>query len=158
MIFVTVGMQTPFDRLCKVVDSWCEKSKRSDVFMQVGQTEWTPSHCEFVKLLDADEFRDRMQRASVIVAHAGMGSILSAMQYRKPILVMPRKATLKETRNDHQLATCKQFTDMNGINVAVDGDALMSKLDTIDHISKPGSLAAHASPAMIEALRAFIAD
>lgn len=156
MIFVTVGMQTPFDRLCDVVDRWCEKSGRTDVFMQTGRTEWTPSHCEFVKLLDANEFQRRMQEASVIVAHAGMGSILSAMRFGKPILVMPRKAALKETRNDHQLATCKHFTDMNGINVAVNEEELMSKLDTIDETSKPGSLAAHASPKMITALGEFI--
>ena len=156
MIFVTVGMQTPFDRLCDVVDRWCEKTGRKDVFMQTGRTDWTPSHCEFVKLLDADDFQRRMKEATVIVAHAGMGSILSAMRFGKPILVMPRRAALKETRNDHQLATCKHFTDMNGINVAVDEEELMSRLDTIDQTSMPGSLAAHASPKMIVAIGDFI--
>ena len=157
MIFVTVGMQTPFDRLCDVVDHWCGRSGRQDVFMQTGRTEWTPSNCEYVRLLDAVEFQERMKSASVIVAHAGMGSILSAMRFGKPILVMPRRTALMETRNDHQLATCRHFTDMNGINVAIDDDELMKRLDTIDETSKPGSLPAHASPGMLEAVRRFIA-
>jgi len=124
--------------------------------MQTGRTEWTPTHCDFVRMLEAGEFQDRMQAASVIVAHAGMGSILTAMRFGKPILVMPRRSALMETRNDHQIATCRHFTDLNGINVAVDDDELMKRLDTIDETAKPGSLPAHASPKMISAVRAFI--
>ena len=43
MIFVTVGAQMPFDRMCKAVDAWAAKRGRSDVFAQIGETEWRPS-------------------------------------------------------------------------------------------------------------------
>ena len=46
-----------------------------------------------------------MDAAAAIVAHAGMGTILTALETGKRLLVMPRRAALGEHRNDHQLAT-----------------------------------------------------
>ena len=37
MIFVTVGTDSPFDRLMQVVDEWAAASGRTDVFAQIGE-------------------------------------------------------------------------------------------------------------------------
>lgn len=39
MIFVTVGHQTPFDRLIRLVDRWAEENMRHDLFAQIGHGE-----------------------------------------------------------------------------------------------------------------------
>lgn len=109
MIFVTVGTQLPFDRMIRAVDEWAAESGRRDVFAQIGDGGYTPAAIEWVRFLTPDETACRLQEADLIVAHAGMGTIISALQMKKPIVVFPRRAELGEHRNDHQLATAKRF-------------------------------------------------
>ncbi len=156
MIFVSVGMQMPFDRLCRTVDTWCGERSRQDVFMQIGSTSWRPENCEYVQLLDPEEYASRIQQSEMLVMHAGTGSILAAMKYGKPIIVMPRVARLRETRNDHQLATVRKFTELSGITVALDEHELIEKLDSLDTVAKPEALSPAASSELINALRTFI--
>ena len=156
MIFVSVGMQMPFDRLCQTVDNWAGNQPDNDIFMQIGSTSWKPRHCEYAQLIDPKEYSKYIQRASVLVMHAGIGSILAAMEYGKPIIVMPRKAALKETRNDHQIATARMFTNLGGIAVASDEVDLHKQLDSLDKLNKPASLSPNASNELITAIRAFI--
>lgn len=58
-------------------------------------------------IFGTDEFDKLCHDARLIVAHAGMGTIISAMTKGKPIIVFPRIAALGEHRNEHQLATSK---------------------------------------------------
>ena len=108
MIFVTVGAQMPFDRLVKAVDQWAASQGRGDV-AQIGSTDYRPSAIQWTRFLDPEKFKHRFETAKVVVAHAGTGSIITALQLGKPILVMPRRANLRETRNDHQVATADRF-------------------------------------------------
>ena len=107
MIFVTVGTDLPFDRMVRVVDRWAADTGRREIFAQIGETAWRPAHMEFSNFLDPSEFVRRFSAARTIVAHAGMGTILSALRYEKAIVVMPRLAALEEQRNDHQMATAR---------------------------------------------------
>lgn len=119
MIFITVGTQLPFDRLIKVLDEFY-KDRDDVVFAQIGPTEFKPqsfSYADFVTPVKADEL---FKSASLIIAHAGMGSILTALKYQVPILVVPRKATLNEHRNNHQVATANWVKNLPGVTVALD--------------------------------------
>lgn len=156
MIFVTVGSHMPFDRLILAVDRWAGLSARNDVFAQIGPSEVHPKNIAWTKNLKPLEFRDYMCNASVIVAHAGMGTIITALELNKPILVMPRRGDLRETRNDHQIATAKHLERLNRVAVAYDTDELESKLDHLADI-KPGLQIAHkASSELLDRLRLFI--
>ena len=156
MIFVSVGMQMPFDRLCRTVDDWSESRQRDDVFMQIGSTSWRPRRCAFSELLEPDEYARRVEESTVLVMHAGIGSILAAMKHEKPIIVLPRTARLRETRNDHQIATARMFRKIGGITVAFDEHELVEKLESIDEVMKPSPLSPNASSELISALRSFI--
>ena len=112
MIFVTVGSDIPFDRIIHAVDRWACARDRQDVFAQIGRGGWQPQFISFAEMLEPAEFRERLTASRIIVGHAGMGTILSALQYSKPILVMPRRGSLGETRNDHQMATARQLLEM----------------------------------------------
>src|SRR5262245_2413506 len=109
VIFVTVGAQMPFDRLVRSVDRWAGGRRRTDVVAQIGATDYHPSHMRWQPFLDSEAFGRRYREAQAIVAHAGTGSLITALQIGKPILVMPRRAGLRETRTDHQVATAEQF-------------------------------------------------
>lgn len=99
----------PFDRLIRWADAWAERSGRSDVIAQIGPSQLTPAHLRFQPLLEPDEFRRHVREADALIAHAGMGSIITALELGKPILVVPRLGRLGETRNDHQVATAQRF-------------------------------------------------
>lgn len=138
MIFVTVGGQLPFDRLVHAVDAWAASEGRGDVFAQIGGSEHPPEHIEWARFLSPPDFRQKAASADTIVAHAGMGSILTALELQKPIVVMPRRAGLGEHRNDHQLATVRHLGTDVGIVVADDEDALISRLRGLDALPRPG--------------------
>ncbi len=158
MIFVTVGYQMAFDRLVSSVDDWAGKNPDADIFAQIGDSTLKPANLEFTRFIEPDEFKLRVKNCSVLVAHAGMGSIITALQYGKPILVMPRLAARKETRNDHQVATAKQFSSQKGIEVAVDEVELLGKLNRLACIDYPNRLRSSASPELIKRIRQFIAS
>lgn len=155
-IFVTVGAQMPFDRMIKAVDAWARLRGRDDVFAQIGPAEYLPTHVKWTKFLEPPEFAAHYRDASVIVAHAGTGSILQALELGKPILVMPRRAALRETRNDHQVATAERFQALGRIPVAWDEEDLAAQLDGIDSLVRGRTVGPHASPQLLSRLRRFL--
>lgn len=157
MIFVTVGTQLPFDRLVRCVDDWAGASG-SDVFAQMGPSRLRPRHIGYRDFLSPQESHERMLEAEVIVAHAGMGTILSAFELGKPLLIMPRHAAFGEQRNDHQVATARHFAQTGEVTVAFDVDELRADLDDLEHLAVHEPIGPYASAELIAALRAFITD
>ncbi len=147
-----------FDRLVRTVDAWSGRRGRADVFAQIGPSHYRPRHVAWTPFLEPPEFAAKVRAAHVIVAHAGMGSILSALTAGKPILVMPRRGELRETRNDHQVATARRFAELGRVRVAMDEDELMHQLDQLDRLDPTEPIADHADPKLIDTLRAFFAD
>jgi UDP-N-acetylglucosamine transferase subunit ALG13 len=156
MIFVTVGSSSPFDRLIRAVDEWAELRGRSDIFAQIGLSNYRPKHIEAVQKLDPAQFCDRVHAANLVVAHAGMGSIITALEIGRPIVVMPRRAHLGETRNDHQFATAKEFNNLQGIIVAFDEEELLLRLDQAETRAATTQIRSEASPQLISTIRTFI--
>ena len=156
MIFVTVGTQLAFDRMIQSVDEWAGSRGRGDIFAQVGPAEYKPRHIESRAFISPAECREKMRAATAIVAHAGMGTILSALEMGKPILIVPRRASLGEQRNDHQLATARRFAELGHVTVAFDEHELAARLDELDGIAAGERISPHASPALLAALRGFI--
>jgi UDP-N-acetylglucosamine transferase subunit ALG13 len=156
VIFVTVGAQAPFDRLIRAVDEWAVARGRSDVFAQIGSTDFLPKSISAKKFMDPLEFRKCVETADVIVAHAGMGSIITALECGKPIIVMPRRGSLKETRNDHQVATASYLSKHGRVTVAMDEEELIGKLDNVGSPQEMERISQHASPRLIATIRNFI--
>lgn len=158
MIFVTVGAQMPFDRLVKAVDQWAGEHGRDDVFAQIGPTDYRPLNIQWTPFLSTEEFKQRYEAAKVIVAHAGTGSIITALQIGKPILIMPRRASLRETRNDHQVATSEQFRRFDSVMVALDEKELITRLEGIDNLRGSQLVEPYASHELVDSIREFIDD
>ncbi len=158
-IFVTVGAQIPFDRLIIAVDEWAAgQATGHRLFAQVGEQGYRPVHMEFAELLEPPEFKQRVIWADVLVAHAGMGSILTALQYGKPIMVMPRRGSLRETRNDHQVATAQRFREMGKVAVAMDEGEISLRLNGLALLERSDQISDRASNELVAAVRSFIHD
>lgn len=158
MIFVTVGTELPFDRLVRAVDEWVAESGTAGVFAQIGEEGWEPRHIAYSHFLEPPEFDRQFLAADLIIAHAGMGTILSALRYGKPLLVMPRRADLGEQRNDHQLATARRLAEMGKLDVAMDEVELQSRLRAINGLPRREQIGADADSGLLNAIREFIAE
>lgn len=156
MIFVTVGENGPFDRLVRCVDAWAGEQDKVEAFAQIGRTDYVPRHIEWAERLHQEEFLRLFSRADAIVAHAGMGTILSALELGVPVLVMPRLAALGEQRNDHQLATARALKESGKINVADDEHALREMLDQLDDLRLHPRIPTTAPEPLVKTLREFI--
>ena len=156
MIFVTVGTDLPFDRMVRVVDEWALESGRLDVFAQIGEGGWEPKHMRFANFLAPPEFAEHFAKARVIISHAGMGTILTALCHEKPILVMPKKASLGEHRNEHQTATARRMMELAGVNAAFDESELRAKLDRLDELTGGHLVGGFASDSLVSAIRGCI--
>jgi UDP-N-acetylglucosamine transferase subunit ALG13 len=156
VIFVTVGTQLPFDRLVAAVDDWAVSRGTRDVFAQVGPSRFTPRTIQTSEFISPEECRWRMRDATAIVAHAGMGTILTALELGKPLLVMPRQAAYGEHRNDHQMSTARRFGQLGRVSVVFDETDLPRELDKLGVVSANDRISPFASDRLIGALRAFI--
>jgi UDP-N-acetylglucosamine transferase subunit ALG13 len=165
MIFLTVGTQLPFDRLVRSVDRWCEQNNVSDVMGQLALRDarqgYQPHRFRWVSFMEPHEFDHHFDIADMIVAHAGMGSIITAIMKAKPILVLPRRAALGEQRNDHQLATVERIRHREGVFVARAEDDVPTQLEVMrewcarDRVTPPDARP-HADKQLISELRCVI--
>lgn len=154
MIFATIGTQAPFDRFVKMLDD-LGKGLDEDVVVQTIKSEYVPQNVKCVDFLPPDVFAEYFNKARMVIAHAGMGTILSALKQDKPIIVVPRLASLKEHRNDHQMATAMRMDELGYVYVAYDKkqlkDLMMQKdLKPLKHIGN------QASESLVESLTEFI--
>lgn len=121
MIFVTVGTQKPFPRLTGAMWTWARAHPGTEVVMQVGDEELAGvDNLTVHPTVTSSQFNDYLTRADVVIAHAGIGTILSAREAGIPVVIMPRRSSLHEHRNDHQLDTVHALCDRAGIWVAMD--------------------------------------
>lgn len=155
MIFVTVGGQLPFDRLTRAIDEWAASRGRSDVFAQTGGGSYQPRHVRAQATLSPAEFRATMSQAHAVVAHAGMGTILSALELGKPLLVLPRRARYQETRNDHQVETARRFAARGLLLAAFEAGELAALLDRVESQDAPTQISRSAPLPLLERIRRF---
>ena len=153
MILLTVGGQLPFDRLVEAVDRWALREGRDDVFAQIGESRYEPRAIRVHRFLEPREFNLKVMEAEAIVAHAGVGTIISALQHGKPILVLPRRRRYGEHRSDHQVEMARRFAERGWVLAAMCEAELPALLSRLESFS-PEPIASSASSELIERIRA----
>lgn len=147
MIFVTVGTQLPFDRLIDAVDVFAAAHPNEEIVAQTGEQvsadRWP--HLTLVQHLSPEDFVARVQAARLIVAHAGIGTILTAKQYHRPLVLVPRSHAMGEHRNDHQMATAREMEGRLDLYVCVNLSELGNFMARDDLVAPNGDMAPQAS-------------
>ena len=108
-VVVTLGSQDgyPFDRLVARLAQVLPPD--AEVLWQTGTTDGSAYGLDTVASMPAAELEAAMARADVVIAHAGVGSALSAvLAGRHPILV-PRRVSAGEHIDDHQLQIASEL-------------------------------------------------
>ncbi len=155
MILLTVGTQLPFDRLVELVDGWARKHPEVEILAQIASGTYIPKHMEYADYLREERYAEVFAETDVVLAHAGMGSIVSSLIASKPVIVYPRKASLGEHRNEHQLATCRKLSHLKGCYVAYEPEELYAILDELSSL-EGGSIAPYANDDLIKTIDNFI--
>lgn len=133
MILVTVGTQLPFDRLVRAVESWAISTGHQDVIFQVGSAGYHPTVGRATEFISPPELQSLIERAELVIGHAGIGSIISCLSLGKPIVIMPREFRLGEHRNDHQMATVARLHGVAGLFVAGNDISLDEAIESARH-------------------------
>lgn len=128
MILVTIGSMFPFDRLIRAMDDWAE-GRGGEFLAQIGDGAYEPRNMPWVRKMPRPEFIATIARADLVVGHAGMGTVITAGEHGRAIVIMPRRASLGEHTNDHQVDTAGWLGGRRGIFVAEDEHALPPALD-----------------------------
>ena len=158
MILLVVGTQEPFDRLVKAVDTWVASSGYTQIFGQIANASYFPENFKYTQFIDPAEFNEKFKTASLIVGHAGMGTILQALQFSKPIIVLPRLVKYHETRNDHQVPTAKSFGKLGYVRDVYNETELFDALNNRMSIIPAPPIGPGASETLVQSLKDFFAS
>ena len=156
MIFLTVGYMMPFDRLVRLVDAWAGRNPEVEFFAQIGPTDYKPTNLPYVQFVNPEEYMEKVSSCELMIAHVGTGTIVTAMQYSKPVLVFPRHGALRETTDDHQITYARRLKDLKGVKVAMDEAELNGWLDRLEELTAGEGLGSTADDALIGRLGQFI--
>lgn len=130
MMFVSVGGQKPFPRLCNDAVAVSKKLRLACV-LQTAEPDKPYGVADTIAFVSGERFLDMIAASSVFVSHAGMGNILAARAMKRPIIVMPRQLSLNEHRNDHQIATASALRDFPDIYIVRDEQELSEAVNFI---------------------------
>jgi UDP-N-acetylglucosamine transferase subunit ALG13 len=148
----------PFDRLVRAMDAWAGEHSEARVFAQIGETDLCPAHMEYSAMISPSEYRDRFAACDIAISHVGMGTVITASEFRKPLVMLPRRLELKELTNNHQFETAKWLENHPGIYILYADDEL-AKAISKGIGSEGGSIIKTGTRGrLIDALRQFISD
>lgn len=157
-VFVSVGSMMPFERLVTTMDAFAAAHPGLDVLIQIGRGKTEPAHARWCRLMPPPEYKATVSGCRLFVAHAGMGSIITAIEAGKPLLMLPRSQALGEHNTEHQRATATHIGSRPGLHVAADEADLIVRAEALlaKSSAPPAAIAPHASPQLIENIKAFI--
>lgn len=133
MILVLLGTQDkPFLRLLKMVSKEIDKGNiKEKVVAQTGYTDFSDKNMESFDFKNKEEIGKLIDKARLIITHAGVGTITECLEKGKKIIVVPRLKKYLEHTNDHQMQITKEF-EMKGYVIALyDKSRLSAALDKI---------------------------
>jgi UDP-N-acetylglucosamine transferase subunit ALG13 len=128
LVLVIVGTDHhPFDRLVRWADAWSATTGgTARVLVQIG-TSTPPGTCEWQDYLDRERLDELMAGCAAFVCHGGPGTIAEARRAGHVPIVVPRRQTLGEHVDDHQVRFCARVAD-SGYIVTADSESGFRRL------------------------------
>ncbi len=104
-LFVTLGFERhSFDRLLKAVDIGIGRGIfPEDTLIQKGFSRYSPSRGKAIAFLAYDQMEATLESADIVIAHAGVGTLLHCLHLQKIPILFPRSARWGEHVDDHQI-------------------------------------------------------
>ena len=156
MIFVSLGTQDkPFNRIIDYILKLKEEIKELEdieIIFQIGQTKLSEEEKSKIEklnektnekkvsekinkeeknitvfnMLKPEEMKKYIINASIVITHAGVGTIMECIEHNKDIIVLPRKEENGEHVNNHQ----------DEIAFEMERNGLLYKVDTYEKMKE----------------------
>lgn len=128
MIFATVGSHPTFkfERLLRAL----ETLEGEELDVQYGPGRPPANAAEAAAWMPFAEIAARMEGASHVVSHAGVGTILCAIAAGHVPIVFPRLRRFEETVDDHQLDLARQLAETGRVIVVESAEELAGAVRT----------------------------
>lgn len=143
MIFVTVGSAVEgmeFDRLVNKIDE-IAGDMNEEIIAQIGSIKKPPKNIVWFRYKNFQEILDYFRDASFIIGHCGTGTVLNALKFKRPIIVVPRRMEFGEHYiDDHQLELADRLRDMRGVFVVDNIGDLKETIFKVKGLLKKGEL------------------
>lgn len=109
MILVSLGThERPFFRLVRELEKLIQIKKiKEQVIIQLGYTPYQVKGARCFDFIEFEKMRTYIKNCRVMITHGGVGSIMDALEYGKPTIVVPRRKELNEHSDDHQMQITK---------------------------------------------------
>jgi UDP-N-acetylglucosamine transferase subunit ALG13 len=121
LTFATVGATLPFPRLVDyVARARLDGLIGGTLVLQIGEGAAAPAGLETHETLPFDEVRSLLQRADVVICHAGTGSLITALRAGCHVIAIPRQFALGEHYDDHQLEIASMFSERGLVQMVTD--------------------------------------
>jgi len=153
VILVTTGSSgAPFDRLLDVVERF---DVDEEVVVQHGPSAIRPRGATCVEFLPFGRLSELIGRARLVVAHAGVGSILVCIARGRVPIVVPRLAHLGEVVDDHQLVLARRLGAAGSV-VCVEDPAALPPLVGLHHAAADASAVPARGEAIVGDMKAYL--
>ena len=139
MILVVLGTQDKrFERLLKVVEEAIDQGViKEEVMVQAGCTVYDSSKMNVVDYVDMTTFEQWMKDCRLLITHGGVGTIMSALRNKKPVIACARLAKYGEHHNDHQCEIIETFYEKGYLIPLRDGQSLKEALSEAENFVVP---------------------
>ena len=118
-----------YNRLLKAIDELIAEGKITDtVFAQIGFSDYKPKHFETCDYMKKEMMDQKIKESDLIITHSGVGTIMTAIQLGKRVLVYPRLVKYKEHVDDHQVEIGLAFEKRNYVCLCKESDDLLQKI------------------------------
>ena len=116
-----------FTRLIKKMDEIAGRLDE-EVIMQIGFVPYEPQHAKHFSHTSYQESLSYFRNASLVIGHGGAGTILNALRFNVPIVVVPRGHHYGEHFDDHQMELAQRLVGNELIKVVYDIEELESAI------------------------------
>ena len=135
MILVLLGTQhNEFKRLINEVENNIKSGViKEEVIVQSGFTKYESNLMKIIDMIPKEEMEQLKDKASYIITHGGVGSIVSSVEKGKKVIAIPRYSKYGEHVNDHQTDIVRAFNDKGyiiGINEVEELESAIKKLES----------------------------
>jgi UDP-N-acetylglucosamine transferase subunit ALG13 len=159
-IFVTVGTADKGIEFTRLIAAADEAAGRLalPMLIQRGTADYTPRHARCVDFLRFDEALAQFRDCRMVVGHCGAGTIIMALRFGKPLIVVPRRKGSGELdSDDHQMQLAGMLEGRRGVRVVYDVAELPEAIEQMLDAPPPAPPERSEEHArMLDAIRGFI--
>ena len=125
--FVTLGFERrPFDRLLRPIDEGVASHIiPSATLVQRGHSPYVLRRCPSIPFLSYAEMCAALNTSDIVIAHAGVGTLLHCLRLNKIPILFPRSAKLGEHVDDHQVVFARIMQEQKKALVVYEAGQLL---------------------------------